>query len=91
MTSLHSAAENLLTSIENSLSRFRARRIRKYVVSTMKRPDFEDVLKIVKWEFQVLRVSCVLQEFKFPPKFLSYLKGHRWGSVVVSRKDGPQS
>lgn len=37
-----------------------------YRVSTMERPDFGDVLKIGRWSFfQVLRVSCVLQYFKF--------------------------
>jgi hypothetical protein len=52
-----------------------------YRVSTMKRPGFGDVLKIGNF-FRVLRVSCVLQEFKIPPKFLDYLTGHRWGAGV---------
>jgi hypothetical protein len=30
--------------------------------------------------FQVLRVSFLLQDFKFKPKFLSYLTGHCWGT-----------
>jgi hypothetical protein len=38
-----------------------------YRVSTMKRPDF-DVLKTGKFFSYMLRVSCILQEFKFPPK-----------------------
>jgi hypothetical protein len=41
--------------------------------------------------FQVLRVSCVLQELKFLPKVLCYLTGHRWGAVVISHKDGVSS
>jgi hypothetical protein len=39
----------------------------------------------------VLRVSCILQEFKFPPKFFGYLTGHHWGAVVISNKDGVSS
>jgi hypothetical protein len=54
----------------------------------MKRPEFEDVLRIGKC---FLQVSCILQEFKFPPKFLGYLTGHRLGAVVISRKDGVSS
>jgi hypothetical protein len=58
----------------------------------MKRPDFGEFLKIGKWFFfQVLIVSCVLQKFKFPPKVLGYLTGHRCGTVVISRKDGVSS
>jgi hypothetical protein len=49
----------------------------------VKHPDFGDILKIDKWSFQVLRLSCTLQEFKFPPKFLDYLRGHRWGVPLV--------
>jgi hypothetical protein len=50
----------------------------------MKHPDFGDVLKIGKWFFlQVLRVSYVLQEFTFLPKFLSYHMDHRWGAATV--------
>jgi hypothetical protein len=60
-------------------------------MSSMKRPDFREFLKIGKCFFQVLRVSCVLQEFKFLPKVLCYLTGHRWGAVVISRKDGVSS
>jgi hypothetical protein len=62
-------------------------------VSTTKHPDFEGVLKIGKWLFflQVVRVSCLLQEFKFTPIFLGYLTSHRWGAVVISRKDGVSS
>jgi hypothetical protein len=62
-----------------------------YRVFTIKRPDFEDVLEIYKFFFRVLRVSYILQELKFPPKFLGYLTGHRWGAVVISRKDGVSS
>ena len=64
----------------------------KYRVSTMKCPDFGEFLKIGKWfSFQVLRVICVLQKFKFPPKVLGYLTGHCWGAVVISCKDGVSS
>jgi hypothetical protein len=28
-----------------------------------------------KWVSHVLRISCALQEFKFPPKLLGYLRG----------------
>jgi hypothetical protein len=56
----------------------------------MKPPDFEDVLKICNF-FQVLWVSCVLQEFTFLPTFLGYLTGHSWGTVVISHKDGVSS
>jgi hypothetical protein len=59
-------------------------------VSTRKRPDFEDVSKIGD-VFQVLRVSCVLQEFRILPKFLGYLTAHRWEAVVISHKDGISS
>jgi spermidine/putrescine-binding protein len=48
----------------------------------MKHDDFEDVLKI-DTSFLVLRVSCLLQEFKFPSKGLGYLMGHRWGTTMV--------
>jgi hypothetical protein len=57
----------------------------------MKRPDFEDVLKIGKWVFQVLRVYCILQKFKFPNKFSGYLMDHRWGAAAISRRDGVSS
>jgi hypothetical protein len=33
--------------------------------------------------FQVLRVSWILQEFKFSPKFVGCLTGHRWGTPAV--------
>jgi hypothetical protein len=51
----------------------------------MKRLDFGDVLRIGKWggRVQVLRISCLLQQLKFPPKFLGYLTGHRWGILTV--------
>jgi hypothetical protein len=35
---------------------------------------------------QLLRVSCVLQEFEY--LLLEYFKGHLWGPVVISGKDG---
>jgi hypothetical protein len=31
----------------------------------------------------VLMASCLLQRFKFSPKFLGYLTGHRWGAPTV--------
>jgi hypothetical protein len=43
-----------------------------YKVSTLKYPDLGDALK--QAVFQVLRVSCVLQEFRL----LWYITGHRW-------------
>jgi hypothetical protein len=46
-----------------------------YGVLTMKRPGFRDVLKISNF-LQVLRVSCTLREFNFPPRFAGYLTGH---------------
>jgi hypothetical protein len=49
---------------------------------TMKHLDFGDVLKIGEW-FQVLWVSCVVQEFTLQPKFLGYLTGHRWDASTV--------
>jgi hypothetical protein len=58
---------------------------------TIKRPDSEDVLKIDKWFFQVLRVSCRLRKFKFPPTFLGYLTGHSWGAALISGKYGVSS
>lgn len=44
----------------------------------MKRSDFGDFLKIDKYFFQVLRVSCLLQDIKFPSTFLGYLTDHPW-------------
>jgi hypothetical protein len=38
--------------------------------------------------FHVLRVTCVLQQFRFPSKLLDYLRGHCWGwrrSVLISK------
>jgi hypothetical protein len=58
--------------------------ILSYRVSTMKLPDFGDVLIIYKWGFHLLRVLCTLQEVKFPPKVLDYLMGHRWGAPLIS-------
>jgi hypothetical protein len=52
----------------------------------MKQPDFivQDVYnEIDKLFIQVLRLSCALQEFKFPPKYLGYLRGHLWGALPV--------
>jgi hypothetical protein len=49
----------------------------------MKLPDFGDILKIGLFFIEALRVSCVLQEFKFMPKFLGYLTDHRWGVPKV--------
>jgi hypothetical protein len=34
----------------------------------------------------MLEVSCVLQEFEFPPKFLGFLAIQLWDAVVNSRK-----
>jgi hypothetical protein len=49
----------------------------------MKRPDFGGVLKIVNFFFQMLKVSSVLQEFKFRPIFWGYLTDHRWGAPTA--------
>jgi hypothetical protein len=44
----------------------------------MKLPDFGDVLKQGKWFLLgITKVSSVLQELKFEPKFLGYLTSHR--------------
>jgi hypothetical protein len=51
----------------------------------------QGVYNEMPWFFKVLRVSYILQEFKFPPKFLGYLTGHHWGAVVISCKDGVSS
>jgi hypothetical protein len=57
----------------------------------VKRPEFENVLKSRQMFFQMLRFSCLLQEFKFTPKFLGYLTDHRWSALVISRKDDVSS
>jgi hypothetical protein len=44
----------------------------------MKSTDFGDALKIGKCFF--------FQEFKFPPKFLGYLKAHSWGAPTALTK-----
>jgi hypothetical protein len=49
----------------------------------MKHPDSGEVFKREEWGFQVLSLSCVVQDFKFPPKLLGYLKDHRWGASTV--------
>jgi hypothetical protein len=59
--------------------------------SAMKIPNFFDVLKRDKLFFQVFRVSCLLREFKFPPKFLGYLTGHCSLPVIFSRKGSVSS
>jgi hypothetical protein len=62
-----------------------------YKTSTIKGSNFGDVSNIGKNYFsQVLRVSCVLQDLKFPPEFVSCLT-HSWGAVVFSVKDGVSS
>jgi hypothetical protein len=45
------------------------------MLPAMKLPYFGDVLKTVKLFFHVLRISCVVQDFKFQPTFLGYLTG----------------
>jgi hypothetical protein len=55
----------------------------KYRVSKMKIPEFEDVLKIEKCSFHVLRVPCLLHKFRFPLKLLDYLTGRRWSAPPV--------
>jgi hypothetical protein len=58
--------------------------VRLYRVSTITLHNFSDVLKIGKcFPFQVLRVPCVLQEFKFPNKFLGHFTGDSWGEPKV--------
>jgi hypothetical protein len=54
-----------------------------YRISTMKRPEFGGILKMYKFFFQVLRVPCLLKEYKSPPKYLGYLTGHGWGAPTV--------
>jgi hypothetical protein len=44
---------------------------------------FEMFKKYANVIFQVLWISCLLQEFKFPPKCLGYLTGHRRGAPAV--------
>jgi hypothetical protein len=51
-------------------------------VSTMKRPDFEDVLKIGKLGFSAVKGFLCTTGVQM---------GHRWGAVVISRKDGVSS
>jgi hypothetical protein len=46
-------------------------------------PLFWRCFKNWQMVFQVLSVSCLLYEFKFPPTFLGYFKGHHWGSQTV--------
>jgi hypothetical protein len=68
--------------------------LQNYMASTMKRPDFRclqwnslifgDVFKIGNYFFFCrCWVSCVLQEFKLPPKFLGYLTDQRWSAPTV--------
>jgi hypothetical protein len=57
------------------------------MMSILKIPDFEHVLKIGKCRFRVLYIFCLLQEFKFQPKYLGYLTGHRWGAALISGKN----
>jgi hypothetical protein len=52
----------------------------------MKRPVFEDVLKIING-FSGGKALCLLWQFKFPTKCLGYFTGHHWGVVVITRKD----
>jgi hypothetical protein len=54
----------------------------------MKSIHFGYVRKICKRVFQALTATYILQELKFPPKFIGYLKGHRWGALVISGADG---
>jgi hypothetical protein len=53
-----------------------------YRVFTMKCTDCEGIFKIGSF-FQVLRVSYLLLEFKFPPELLGYFRGHRWVAPAV--------
>jgi hypothetical protein len=52
----------------------------------MKPPEFGGVPKIGKYSFHVLRISCIIHEFKYPPKFLGCLMGHRWRAPTLLRK-----
>jgi hypothetical protein len=56
-------------------------------VFTLKLLDFGDVLKTGMWCYLVLRMSCILQEFKFPPTFLGYLTGHRLGRTSGAHRE----
>jgi hypothetical protein len=49
----------------------------------MNRPEFVDILKIDKSFFQVLKVSCLLQELIVTPSFLGYLMGDSWGTPTM--------
>jgi hypothetical protein len=57
----------------------------------MKRPDFGNDLKVGEWFLRMLRIFCILEEFKFPHKYLGYLTGHRRSAVVNSSKYGVRS
>jgi hypothetical protein len=42
-----------------------------------------------KYDFFLgVKISCVEQEFRLPPKFVGYITGHYWDPVVISHKDG---
>jgi hypothetical protein len=49
----------------------------------MKRPDFGDILKIDKCSFSDVKGLFHSTGLKFPPKFLGYLTGHRWGAPTA--------
>jgi hypothetical protein len=52
-------------------------------VATIKRFDLETFKNRQMVFFHILGDSCVPQEFKFTPKFLGYLMGHRWAAPTV--------
>jgi hypothetical protein len=57
----------------------------------MKRPDFGEFLKIDKWFFSGIKGLLRTTGVQAPPKFLCYRTGHRWGAVVISRRNGVSS
>jgi hypothetical protein len=54
-------------------------------VSTMRCFDFIvlSVYNETPLIFKMLSFSYIIQEFKFPPKYLGYFIGHHWGAPVV--------
>jgi uncharacterized membrane protein YgdD (TMEM256/DUF423 family) len=81
---LRDEIRNVHTLLHYQLLKEQKAMVLSYKMSTMKSSDFGDVLKIGECLFcQVLRVSRLLQESKFPPKCLGYLTGHHWAAPTV--------
>jgi hypothetical protein len=45
--------------------------------------EFREVSKQIKGFLHVFRVFCVLQELKFPPKYIGHPTGNCWGSPAM--------